>query len=596
MGFLINQIQFLPDSPGVYLMKAKGEEVLYVGKAKNLRQRVRNYFTGSDERASIPYLLERVEKIDVIVVTTEKEALLLENTLIKKHQPKYNALLKDDKFYLAIKVTSQDVWPKAELCRYRGQPQEKGHYFGPYASAHGARETLELLHKIAPLRQCSDAEFASRKRPCILYDMHRCLAPCVSKCTSQDYQKNVDSTVRFLKGDDKEVIKELYMQMEQASHQMEFEEAGRILNIIRLVEKTVQKQLVDNLFEGNSDMIGLYRQGEEASIAQMMYRQGRLMGVEHFHFVHSLEEDEELLSSFLLQQYYQATYSVTHIYLPLPLSNQSELQDLLECTLHFPLKGDKKKRIEIANENAKIDFERLYNKEQQTEKILVQLQEKCHLRTYPDYIECIDTSNLGGDEAVSSLVCFKKGIPNKSGYKKFKIKQAKAGDDYGALKEVIERRFKTTPWPDLLVIDGGKGHLSMALRTLHEMEIVSVDVIALAKQEGRHDKGSTLEQIFLFERKDAIVLPRNSQLLYLLQRVRDEAHRFAIQFQRVRRSKKQIRSVLDDIEGIGPVKKQALLRHFGSVKKIEQASVEELCAVKGIDKKLAEFILSCLKK
>ncbi len=174
MGFLINQIQFLPDSPGVYLMKAKGEEVLYVGKAKNLRQRVRNYFTGSDERASIPYLLERVEKIDVIVVTTEKEALLLENTLIKKHQPKYNALLKDDKFYLAIKVTSQDLWPKAELCRYRGQPQEKGHYFGPYASAHGARETLELLHKIAPLSQCSDSEFSSRKRHCIIYDMHRC--------------------------------------------------------------------------------------------------------------------------------------------------------------------------------------------------------------------------------------------------------------------------------------------------------------------------------------------------------------------------------------------------------------------------------------
>lgn len=595
MGFLINQIQFLPDSPGVYLMKAREDEVLYVGKAKSLRQRVRNYFNGSDGRPSIPHLLEKVEKIDVIVVTTEKEALLLENTLIKKHQPKYNALLKDDKFYLAIKVTT-DLWPKAELCRYRGQPQEKGNYFGPYASAHGARETLELLHKIAPLRQCSDVEFTSRKRPCILYDMHRCLAPCVGKCTPQEYQKNVDSTVRFLKGDDKQIIKELYAQMEQASHQMEFEEAGRILNIIRLIEKTVQKQLVDNLFEGNSDVIGLYRQAEEASIAQMIYRQGRLVGVEHFHFVHSLEEDEELLSSFLLQHYYQSPSSVSHIYLPLALSNQVELQDLLECTLHCPLKGDKRKRIGIANENAKIDFERLHNKEHQIEKILVQLQEKCHLRTYPDYIECIDTSNLGGDEVVSSLVCFKKGVPYKGGYKKFKIRQAKAGDDYGALKEVIERRFKASPWPDLLIIDGGKGHLSMALRTLHEMEIVSVDVIAVAKQEGRHDKGTTLEQIFLFERKDPILLPRHSQLLYLLQRVRDEAHRFAIQFQRARRSKKQVRSVLDDIEGIGPVKKRALLKHFGSVKKIEQASLEELCEVKGIDKKLAEFIMSCLRK
>lgn len=599
MPFDIKKIASFPALPGVYLMKNKAGAVLYVGKAKNLRQRVRQYFAGGDGREMIPFLIAHVDQIDTIVVRSEKEALLLEINLIKQHKPKYNALLKDDRAYIALKINNKAEWPRVDLVRYRGKPKADGLYFGPYPSAFAARKTLDLLQRVFPLRQCSDQEFVRRTRPCILYDMKRCIAPCVHLCNKEKYDELVGDTVKFLRGQDEEVIRDLHNQMEKAAEVLDFERAAEILKTIRQIERTVETQHVDTPLGIDGDALGIFRQGDEVVLSLLCFRSGRLIGSSNHHFSSIAEDDAELLETFILQ-HYQGLEKPHDILLPIPIEDSEAVADILSGGLKYrvriyaPQRGDKRKFVDMAAVNAQASFQKEKDAHAIRERTLLEMQEKLRLSRYPRKIECFDNSSLGGDEPVSALVVFQEGEKASNFYRKYKIKHADPFDDYGSMREVLTRRYQDSKekqdLPDLIIVDGGKGHLNIALRVLEDMDIVSVDVIGLAKEEGRHDKGATTEQIFLPNVKDPIILPKNSQVLFLLQKIRDEAHRFVITFQQHRRSKKMIRSSLESIPGIGPLKRKALLRHFGSLKRIGEASPEELKKVKGISTANVEAI------
>lgn len=589
MPFDTEELKRFPLSPGVYVMKNHAGKILYIGKAKNLQNRVKSYFVpGGDGREMIPYLVAQIETIETIVVLSEIEALILENNLIKKHKPKYNALLKDDKSYFSLMINHKHRWPLIRVVRFKGKPPVGNLYFGPYVHGHAARQTLELLRHLFPLRQCSDRELASRKRPCILYDMKRCVAPCVNRCTKEEYDALVKQVVAFLKGHDSAVRRGLKEEMKKAMESLEFEKAETIFHTLRHIEKTLERQRVEKAGRGDIDVIGLYREGDSVAVSQLLFREGKLMGSNGHLFLHNAQEDAELLSSFLIQQYADQEELPEAIILPLEV--EKEVEVLLKVKIQW---GKRRHLLEMAEANAKTKFKREADVKEET---LLAMEEALHLTHYPERIECFDNSNISGTEPVSALVVFYEGEKETRSYRKYKIKDAAPSDDYGALKEVLTRRYRRAKeednLPDLLIIDGGKGHLNVALEVLSSLDVSTVDLIGVAKEEGRHTKGMTAEQIFLPGQKEPVILKENSPVLFLLQQIRDEAHRFALCFQRVRRGKKSLASALDALPGIGPVKKQRLLRHFGSWKRIKEATVEELLEVKGITKKDVESIRS----
>lgn len=583
-------------------MKNRTGTILYIGKAKNLRQRVRQYFAkGGDGREILPYLVPKIEEIETVIVRSEKEALLLENNLIKQHRPKYNALLKDDKSYIALKV-AQHQWPRVDIVRYRGKPKADGLYFGPYTNASAARKTLDLLHKIFPMRQCSDQEFARRTRPCILYDIKRCVAPCVGKCTQDEYDGLVKRTVRFLRGQDKEIVRDLYVEMDHYAKEFEFEKAGAVLRTIRQIEKTIETQHVDKPLGIDADVIGIYREGKDSVLVLMFFRGGRLTGTRHHHFEAIAQDDEELLQTFLLQYYEKMEELPREVLLPIEVKECGVIGELLSETrprkvwIHAPERGNKKAMVDIARLNAVATYKKEKDIHAILERTLLEMQERFHLSRYPRRIECFDISTISGAEPVAAMVTFTDGEKDSRRYRKYKMRTVETSDDYGAMYEVLLRRFKRAEeeedLPDLLLVDGGKGHLNVALKVLKELNIISVDAIALAKERGRHDKGITQEQVFLPNVKDPILLKKHSPILFLLQRIRDEAHRTALAFHRKRRGKSLFAGVLDTLPGIGPIKKKRLLRHFGSVKNILAASKENLQQVPGLSKKNIETIIS----
>lgn len=604
MTYDVNKLDNFPTQPGVYLMKNQNGTVLYVGKAKNLRLRVKQYFAiGGDGREIIPYLMVKVSDIDTIVVTSEKEALLLENTLIKQHKPKYNALLKDDKTYVALKVNNKHKWPMVKLVRYKGQPEPGGLYFGPYTSAYAAHTTLDLIHRVFPLRQCSDQELARRTRPCILYDMKRCIAPCVNKCTKEEYDHYVDRAIRFLRGQDKEIVRELYEEMERYAAALEFEQADLVLKKIRHIENTLEGQRVDKPLGNDADALAIFRQAGEVILSQLLIRGGKLLSSRHYNFERIAEDDAELLASFLLQHYEKQQELPEQILLPVELPEANSIEEILSTgkrrriDIHTPQRGDKRALVEMAYLNAEAIFKKEKDINAIRERTLLEMQEHLHLNQFPQRIECFDNSNIFGQEAVSALVVFTNGVKDKNRYRKYKVKTVTSPDDYATMYEVLSRRYKRAKeendLPDLVIIDGGKGHLNIALKVFKELNIITVDIISLAKEQGRHDKGITSEQVFLPNIKDPILLRKNSPVLFLLQQIRDEAHRFAITFHRQRRNKQTLKTSLLDIPGIGPGKSKLLLRHFGSVKKINEATREELLQVKGLSKANVDAILKC---
>ncbi|MFA6916666.1 MAG: excinuclease ABC subunit UvrC [Parachlamydiales bacterium] len=590
-----------PHLPGVYIMKNRGEAVIYVGKAKDLKQRVKQYFVpGRDGRTMVPFLVGQVFKIETIVVRSEKEALLLENTLIKQHKPKFNALLKDDKTYIAIRINYRHAWPDLQVVRIKGKPLDDALYFGPYTSAYAARNTVDLLQRLFPLRQCSDAEFARRNRPCILYGLKRCIAPCVGRCSVEEYRTFVDKTISFLKGHNKEIARELEKAMIKSAEALDFEAAAAYQRTLLQIEATIQQQHVDMPQGGDADLIGIYREADEVVLCQMFVRGGKLIGSKMYPFSNTVQEDSEIIESFLLQHYDAEIAPAKEILLAEPLGEAAIIADILtnlhgyKVDVYQPQRGAKKSLAELAKINAHNAFKQEKDAAALKEKILLSLKETLRLQHYPKRIECFDNSHLSGSQLVSVLVAYTNGFKDSSRYRTYKSKDVVGADDYGAMKEVLLRRYKKAKeeddLPDLVIIDGGKGHLNVALRVFEELNIISVEVIGIAKDDSRHDKGGTQEQIFLPNIKDPVLLKKNSPLLFLLQEIRDEAHRFAINFQKKQRSKKLVKSTLDDIEGIGPVKKKALLLHFGSVKAIKAAALQDLAAVSGISDVIAKQV------
>jgi len=609
MTFDPKLLEQFPMQPGVYLMKDALGTVLYVGKAKLLKNRVKQYFAAasSDDRPMIPFLLRQVAHIDTIVVPSEKEALLLESTLIKKHQPKYNAFFKDDKSFISLMINHKHPWPLLRLVRYKGAPPDDALYFGPYTSAYAARQTYELLTRLFPLRQCSDEELKRRTRPCLLYGIKRCVAPCVGKCTKEEYATYVDGAVKFLRGQDKEILQELKTKMEEAAEKLDYEQAASLLQLTRQIEHVMEgRALVLKANGKNSDALALYREGEEVMLVQLFFREGKLVGSEHYPFSRILEEDEELLSSFLLQHYRYKEELPDEILLPFSLKEADLLSDILseahkkKILLHTPQKGEKRALVEMAVQNATAIFKQEKDQQELKEKMLLDLQETLKLLRYPKRIECFDTSNISGTDPVASLIAFTDGKKDTKRTRLFKIKTTLKGDDYGAMREVLTRHLtrakEAEDLPDLIIVDGGKGQLNIALEVFKALNIASVDLIALTKQEGRHDKGMTEERIFLPGNHDPIHLNPRSSLLFLLQKIRDEAHRTAIQFHRKRRHKRTLTSALDTVPGIGPIKRTRLLKHFGSVEKIRQASDGELKEVQGIGEKEIRLLRAHLSK
>lgn len=590
-------LERFPEEPGVYLMKNAQGSVIYVGKAKHLKRRVKQYFAaGRDSRPMIPFLVAEVSLIETIVVETEKEALLVENTLIKKHQPKYNAFLKDDKTFISLMINNQHPWPMIKLIRYKGKPKEKGLYFGPYTSAYAARETHELLTRLFPLRQCSDEELARRTRPCLLYGMKRCIAPCVGLCSKEEYHSFVEGATAFLKGKDEEIAAHLTKEMEKASEALEFERAAALLRTIRQIEHvTSTRQVVERAGARDSDSIGLFRQADEVILMQLFVREGRLVGSEHYSFFHSLEEDEELIESFLLQYYRVKRDLPQEILLPISLKNAGVIEEILseshdkKIALLTPSRGNKKSLVQLAGKNAAATFRQEKDAQELRERMLLELSEVLKLNRYPKRIECFDTSNISGSDLVASMVAFTDGQKDKKRTRLYKIKGIHKGDDYAALHQVLSRRLKKAKeeddLPDLVIIDGGKGQLNIALQVFKELDIANVDLIALTKEEGRHDKGMSAERVFLPDHKDPLQLPLRSPLLFLLQQIRDETHDKAIGFHRKRRQKRLISSALEEIPGIGPVKRKRLLQRFGSLEAVKNATEEELLSVPSISQK-----------
>lgn len=586
-----------PEAPGVYLMKGAKGQVLYVGKAKNLKNRLKTYYSsGNDGRPQVPYLLAAVTTIETIVVLSEKEALLLENTLIKRYQPKYNVLLKDDKGYISLKVTTKHPWPMIQLVRFKNAPPKDATYYGPYTSATAARQMFDLIGQLFPLRQCSDEEFARRKRPCILYQIKRCSGPCVGLVSSDEYKGYVDAATRLIRGQNQEVLAALEHEMLQASEALEFEKAQSALEKIRLLKEIVEGQRVDSVSGDTADVWGVFREGADVVITKLMWRSGKLVGSHHFDFDNAFQPTDELLESVLVQHYLIEKSPATHVYLAEAVASTDALGEVIGLHVHVPVRGEKRQLALMAIANAEAAFKQRKDAKTLREKALLELQEKLQLSRYPKRIECFDNSHFAGTERVSSCVVFVDGQKYKAGFRKYRIKSVETGDDYAMMQEVLYRRYSKAKeedtLPDLIVIDGGKGHLRAACDVLKKLEIVSCDIISLAKEQGRHDKGQTQEKVYTPGSSTPIVLEAHSSLLFFLQKIRDEAHRFVLAFQVLRRNKASIKSELDYIPGIGPAKKKKLIQAFGSVRSLKEKTLEEIEAVKGITHKDAETIKS----
>lgn len=531
---LAEKVKGFPESPGVYRMKDAGGEVLYVGKAVNLKKRVVSYLGGRrDDRYQIRFLMKRVRNIDFVVTDNEKEALLLENTLIKKHRPRYNLQLRDDKSYLSLRLSLKDRFPRIDITR---EIRKDGSlYFGPYAEARAARETVDFIERYFRLRTCSDSELANRVRPCLQYQIHRCDAPCVGFISEGTYRKIVDQVRLFLQGKKGKLIEVLEKEMGEQSEREEFEKAARTRDLITSIRETLEKQKVARHLGIDQDVINLHREGEQVTFCVILIRGGKIMESRLFH-LKGLGRQEEVLESFLAQ-FYDGVRSVPdEILIPFAIPSL----DLLKINILVPRRGDRKGLLKLSLRNAREGFRQRLRKKEVVSEILSKLQEMLSLKNFPRRMECFDISNLGGKEAVGSLVSFVEGVPHKEGYRRFRIKTVRQPDDFAMMREVLKRRLihiekAETTWekPDLMIIDGGKGQLRAVLAVMEELNVTGIDLVAIAKGK----EGENQDKIFLPWRKNPVRLGRHSSLLNLVMRIRDEAHRFAITYHRKLREK-----------------------------------------------------------
>ncbi|WP_019552522.1 excinuclease ABC subunit UvrC [Propionispira raffinosivorans] len=588
---VIEKLQLLPNQPGVYIMKDNHGKIIYVGKAVVLKNRVRQYFqTNKNHSAKVKSMVAKIDDFETIITGSEIEALILECNLIKKHRPKYNISLKDDKTYPYVKVTLNEPYPR--VLTTRRVLKDGARYFGPYTNAGAVHESIKLLRRLFPLRSCKNMDV---DRPCLEYHIKRCLAPCTGKVDVAEYNDMIKAVCLFLEGRSDAVEKNLTERMSAAADNFKFELAAKLRDQLIAVRKISEKQNIVT-GAGDQDAVGMARSEFGVCMQVFFIRSGKMVGRDHFLVTGSEEEsDETVLEAFLKQYYNQATFIPREVLLPFELSEQSLLEAWLSkqkaarVELESPKRGTKKDIVQMATGNAEKfladEATKLKQANAQTLGAVAELQRHLQLSKAPNRMECFDISHIQGSETVASMVVFEGGVPNKAAYRRFKIRSAEGKpDDFLSMREVTMRRYGDSvveDMPDLIIIDGGKGQLSSALEIIRGAGHLLVPVVGLAKQ---------FEYIFTEGESEPVILPRHSQALYLVQRIRDEAHRFAVTYHRKLRSKRNLVSVLDHIVGIGPKRRKLLLDHFGSVDKIKTANVEAMAKITGMNLPAAQAV------
>ncbi|BHH83790.1 UvrABC system protein C [Desulforhopalus sp. 52FAK] len=586
-----------PHTPGVYIMQDQKSTVLYVGKAKDLHKRLSSYARFSAaEHNKTSIMLQKVSKVDVLLTHTEKEALILEASLIKKHKPKYNIILRDDKNYPYIKVTVQEEWPRVHMARRKSR--DKARYFGPYSSSGAMWSTLRLIAKLFPLRNCKGGKLKKRDRPCLNRQIGKCLAPCAGNADRKLYMEHVKKIIMLLEGRNRDLIKSLNEQMQAAAQALEFEKAATLRDQVGALSKTLEKQVISASHTMNQDVFGFARKDAAVTVSLLFIRNGLINGSRSFFLADPYGDDASILSQVLSQFYTDETVVPSEILLPFSPSDLDLHSEFLSdksttrVELKIPQRGEKLQLIAMANTNAMQVFEEKEKKKSSWEHLSKTMCKTLHLDRAPNRIECLDISNISGKQAVGSLVCFTNGEKDTSNFRHYKIRTVDGPNDYAMMKEVLERRLtrgiEEDTLPDMFVVDGGKGQLGMALAVAKDLGITKdIDWIGIAKE--KEDEG---EKLYKPDRKNPIVLlPHNPIILYLM-RIRDESHRFGVTFHRKLRNKATLTSELDRIPGIGTEKKKQLLKHMGSLKRVKTANIEELCEVQGIGPEIASTIFN----
>lgn len=610
IDILKDRVKDFPQTPGVYLMKNMQEKIIYVGKAKNLRSRVRSYLTDAKDHTPKTRLLVRnIQKIDYILTTTEVEAFLLEASLIKKHRPRYNIRLKDDKAYPYIRVSMTDKFPRLYLSRK--VKKDGSLYFGPYTSGAAVHGTIRFLNRTFMIRDCKDAFFATRKRPCMTHQIGRCTAPCVQMIAEEEYKEDVKGVVGFLRGRDKAVVRDLTKKMKQAASEERFENAAKLRDAIESIKKILERQaVVNDTSEIDQDVIGYHGSEEGTLIYSMHIRSGRVIG-DRTHFLSLLdpnspdEDVREWLVSFI-NQYYEDNFIPDELLLAVDLGN--DLMRLLEAVLkersghevrvRFPTDPAGHQLLDMANSNAKSHFAEYVNKSEAKKRGLEEIQERLKLPALPSRIECYDISTFQGEETVASQVVFDDGAPNKDQYRRYRIRTVDGTNDFASMREVLQRRFAHGEYedPQLIVVDGGKGQLGIAVEVLREIGRTDIPVVGLAKARAQGsfsdtEVSATEERFFLPGRSNPVTFKPGSEAFQILVGIRDEAHRFAITYHRKLREATSLESELDFVVGLGEKRKRQLLTKYDGIDGIRAASIDELSRIPGFNRVLAERIL-----
>lgn len=589
----------VPRSPGCYIMKDEKGRPIYIGKAKDLRARLRSYLNESDSRYSVKFLMRRAASIGLLITATEKEALLLENSLIKEHKPRYNFQLKDDKTFLSLRIHPGEPFPR--VTTVRRYKKDGARYFGPYSSAGDMRNALRGLQRLFPLRTCSDHVLNNRTRPCLYYQMKQCKAPCVGYIDAAGYGEMVSQVILALEGRNADLERELLALIERHAEALEFEQAAELRDRLYALRRTLERQRAVGLPGAEDrDVFGLYREGRYTEIQVLFYRGGRLLGGRSFSYERTEMPLDELLGSFLLQYYSAASSLPGEVLVPLEIEEAETLGEVLSdqrgarVTVHSPQRGDKRALVEIADRNAKQSFDEKRLAEKADLDALEQVQKTLQLTRLPKRIECFDISTTQGSRTVGSMAVFEGGRPCKQRYRRFATKTVEGQDDFASMREVLMRRFtravEENDLPDLVLIDGGRGQLGVAMAVFKDLGIEDVPLASIAKSRAQEDSARTPERFFVPGRMNPIVPPQTGPVVRLLAAVRDEAHRFAITYHRKRRNAGALTTALTGIPGVGAKRARTLLTRFGAVARIRTASAAEIAATPGFNQQLAQKV------
>jgi excinuclease ABC subunit C len=588
--------------PGVYLMKDTAGAVIYVGKARNIKKRLASYFKNSGQLdIKVSILADKIKDFETVITRTEKEALILESNLIKRHKPRYNVVLKDDKRYPSLRIDLTEKYPNFSIVRKIGQ--DDALYFGPFASAHAVRETLRIINKTFKLRKCKAKDFKTRTRPCLHCQMEGCLAPCCLDVDSVVYQEQVTEAIMFLRGRTPNLIRKVKKQMAACARAQEFERAARLRDKIYSLERTIEKQIAVTTDFKDRDVFALARETEHSVITVLSVRGGFLTGTRHYDFSEIISTGPEMVAAFVRQYYERHAFIPDELLVSTDLADADLTEEWLrsvkkkKVTILRPKRGEKVRLVNLAEYNAQNELKNLIASHSAEMDLLSRLQKKLKMSKLPERIECFDNSNISGTEPVAGMVVFENARPKKALYRKYRIRTVSQHDDYAYMKEVLERRFgkgeASKPYPDLLMVDGGKGQLNIALAVIKDLNLAGeFELIGIAKKD--ETKGETRDKIFKPARANPLGFGREGELLLFLQRIRDEAHRFAITYHRKRRKKRTLRSALDSIPGVGNKTKAILLQYFKSVKNIRAADLEQICTLPGFNRKVAESVQKAL--